>query len=144
MVTVEGFNNKYYNGSRPSPYIGDYFMRTYYVYIMVNDWITVLYIGITGDLKSRVYQHKKRVKKGFTSRYYIGRLVYYEEFEMAYDAICREKQLKNWHREWKINLIKKSNPTFKDLSESWYGKGDVGDGDAEKMYLNGDSETSSE
>jgi len=62
---------------------------------------------------------KKKEVQGFTSKYNIKKLVYYEEFDNAYDAILREKQLKNWHRQWKLDLIRKHNPTFRDLSEDW-------------------------
>ena len=96
--------------------------RYYYVYIMTNKRNTVFYIGITGDLESKVFQHKHKLIKRFTSKYNINKLVYYEEFDNAYDAILREKQLKNWHRQWKLDLIKKHNPKFKDLSEEWYRK----------------------
>jgi len=118
-----------------------YMDKQYYVYIVTNQWITVFYTGVTSDLMYRVNQHKRRLVKGFTSRYHINMLVYYEEFDNAYDAIRREKQIKNWQRKWKINLIRKNNPTFKDLSEEWYDNndeeddGDVGD--------DGDPETSS-
>lgn len=86
---------------------------------MTNKWNTVLYVGVTGDLTNRVFQHKNKIIKGFTARYNIDKLIYYEEFDGPYDAIMREKQLKNWHREWKLNLIKKQNPDFKDLSKEW-------------------------
>jgi len=118
-----------------------YMDKQYYVYIVTNQWITVFYTGVTSDLMYRVNQHKRRLVKGFTSRYHINMLVYYEEFDNAYDAIRREKQIKNWQRKWKMNLIRKNNPTFKDLSEEWYDNndeeddGDVGD--------DGDPETSS-
>lgn len=94
--------------------------RIYYVYIMTNKGDNVFYIGITSNLEGRILQHKKREVKGFTSRYYVDKLVYYEEFDTAYEAIARKKQLKNWHRPWKINLIKRSNPIFKDLAAGWY------------------------
>jgi len=112
-----------------------YMDRQYYVYIMTNQWITVLYIGITNDVVARAYQHKCRLNKGFTSRHHINMLVYYEEYDSIYDAISREKQIKNWHREWKMNLIRKNNSTSKDLSEGWY--------DNEDKDSNGDPETSS-
>lgn len=86
---------------------------------MTNARNTVLYIGVTNDLLRRVYEHKNKVTPGFTSKYNINKLVYYEEFPSAYDAICAEKQLKNWKRQWKIDLIKKDNPRFEDLSSSW-------------------------
>ncbi len=93
--------------------------KTYAVYIMSNYSDTTLYIGVTGDLMRRVWEHKSKVVKGFTSKYNINKLVYYELTDSIESAIIREKQLKHWHRQWKINLIKEMNPDFKDLSLSW-------------------------
>lgn len=87
---------------------------------MTNKYNTVFYIGTTRDLEHRVSEHKNKILRGFTSRYNITKLVYYEEFDLAIEAFQREKQLKNWHRQWKINLIKSMNPTFDDLSAEWY------------------------
>lgn len=100
----------------------DIFMRQrkFYIYIITNKLNTTFYIGVTGNLMSRVYQHKNGLIEGFSKKYRLTKLVYYEEFDNARTAIMREKQLKNWHREWKINLIKKSNSDFKDLSEEWF------------------------
>lgn len=95
-------------------------MRQYYVYILTNFKNTTLYIGVTNDLVRRVYEHKQKKIKGFSARYNLKKLVYYEETSSVYEAIRREKQLKNWHRQWKINLINESNPEWKDLSEGWY------------------------
>jgi len=92
----------------------------YYTCIMANKWNTTIYIGVTNDTHYRVYQHKNKLVEGFTSRYNINKLVYYEEYDYIDDAIYREKQLKNWHRRWKINLINKFNPGWKDLSDGWY------------------------
>jgi len=94
--------------------------RQYYVYIMMNKRNTVLYTGVTSNLEGRVYQHKNKVFKGFTSRYNVCKLVYYEEYDSAYEAIMREKQIKRWHRQWKFNLIRKDNPRLKDLAHDWY------------------------
>lgn len=94
--------------------------QQYYVYIMSNKTNNVLYIGTTRNLEHRVKQHKSKEVPGFTSKYSINKLLYCEEFPMAIEAFDREKQLKNWHREWKLNLIKSMNPTFKDLSKDWY------------------------
>lgn len=91
--------------------------KSYYTYIMTNKYNTVLYTGVTGDLFTLAYQHKHKLVKGFTSKYNINKVVYYEEYDSAYDAIQREKQLKNCHRKWKIDLIKKYNPDFNYLSE---------------------------
>ena len=82
----------------------------------------MFYIGVTSHLFGRVYQHKIKEVSGFTSRYNVTKLVYYEEYNDIYQAIRREKQLKNWHRQWKINLVKKSNLHFKDLAKDWYSK----------------------
>ena len=94
-------------------------MRSYYVYIMTNRSKT-LYIGVTNDLEYRVLQHKLKVVPGFTSRYHIDRLVYYEETNDIRIAIAREKQLKGWLRAKKIALIESVNPQWKDLSADWY------------------------
>ncbi|MFA6215872.1 MAG: GIY-YIG nuclease family protein [Patescibacteria group bacterium] len=91
----------------------------YYIYIMTNKGNTVLYTGVTNNLQERVYQHKTKVIKGFTSKYNINKLVYFEEFDYIEDAIAREKQIKNWHRQWKINMINEFNPDWNDLSEEW-------------------------
>ncbi|MFH1236730.1 MAG: GIY-YIG nuclease family protein [Parcubacteria group bacterium] len=94
--------------------------RIYSVYIMTNRGNTVLYTGVTGNLAGRVLQHKLRLVPGFTSRYRVCKLVYYEEYQYVDDAIAREKRLKNWHRQWKINLITKNNPKWEDLAADWY------------------------
>ena len=93
-------------------------MNQYYVYIMTNYSKRSLYIGMTNDIVLRVAEHKAHVNTGFTAKYDCKILLYYEEFPSADQAIAREKQLKNWHREWKVNLIKQLNPDFKDLSEA--------------------------
>ena len=93
--------------------------KTYAGYIMTNYQQTSFYIGVTGNLKKRVWEHKNKFVEGFTKRYNIDRLVYYELTDSVETAINREKQLKRWHRDWKINLIKEMNPEFKDLSTDW-------------------------
>jgi len=93
--------------------------KEYYVYILMNKWNTVSYIGITGSLLGRTWQHKQKVVKGFTEKYNINKLVYYEIFDNPEEAILREKQLKRWSRKKKVDLIKKQNPKFKDLSKNW-------------------------
>jgi len=80
-----------------------------------------LYIGVTNNLQRRVLEHKKKLIKGFTTRYNITSLVYYEVTEDIFTAITLEKQLKNWHRDWKINLIEEMNKNWDDLSEGWFG-----------------------
>ncbi|MBZ0179656.1 MAG: GIY-YIG nuclease family protein [Melioribacteraceae bacterium] len=94
-------------------------MNQYYVYIMTN-FSKTLYTGMTNDLKKRVYQHKNKLIPGFTSRYNITKLIYYEIFNDVRAAIAREKQIKGWTRTKKIALIEKANPKWRDLSEGWY------------------------
>ena len=86
----------------------------YYVYILANERPTI-YIGITNDLLTRAYEHKSGEIEGFTEKYKLHKLVYYEITNSVEAAIAREKQLKNWHREWKLNLIRQSNPELRDL-----------------------------
>lgn len=95
-------------------------MRKGFVYIMSNKNRTTFYIGVTSDIKRRVLEHKTGVCQGFTKKYNLFDLVYYEIIEGMQESIAREKQLKNWHRDWKINLIKEGNPEMVDLSEGWY------------------------
>jgi putative endonuclease len=85
---------------------------------MTNKPKGTLYIGVTSNLVKRVYEHKNSVIDGFTSNYNIKILIYYEVFDDITNAISREKQLKNWHRDWKINLIESVNPNWNDLYES--------------------------
>lgn len=93
--------------------------KIYAVYIMTNYLETSLYIGVTSNLQKRVWEHKNKVVEGFTEKYNVDKLVYFETTDSIESAIKREKQLKNWHREWKINLIKENNPDFRDLSLDW-------------------------
>lgn len=93
--------------------------KTYAVYILTNYNQTTFYIGVTGDLQKRIWEHKNKVVEGFTKKYNVDRLVYYELTNNVESALNREKQLKRWHRDWKINLIKEKNPEFKDLSLGW-------------------------
>jgi len=85
-------------------------MKQYCVYIMTNKANKTFYIGVTGNLPKRIYEHKNKLVKGFTEKYNINKLVYFEQTEDVYSAIVREKQLKNWYRQWKIKLIEKNNP----------------------------------
>ncbi|MCQ2577439.1 MAG: GIY-YIG nuclease family protein [Treponema sp.] len=87
-----------------------------YVYFMTNVSNSVLYIGVTSDLKKRVQQHKNHIYEGFTDQFNCEKLVYFEECNDISAAIKREKQLKNWHREWKNNLVNQMNKDWKDLS----------------------------
>lgn len=91
---------------------------TFWVYILTSQTGT-LYIGITGYIDRRISQHKMDSIEGFTKKYKVHRLVYYETFGYVLNAIRREKQLKGWRREKKIALIEKSNPRWQDLSEHW-------------------------
>ncbi len=95
-------------------------MERYYVYILSNFTNTTLYIGVTNDLKRRVYEHKNKLIEGFSEKYNVDRLVYFEETTDIKSAIQREKNLKKWNRMWKNELIEKENPEYKDLSEGWY------------------------
>ena len=90
-------------------------MKGGYVYIMSNKNRTTFYIGVTSDLKLRITDHKNGVGSEFTTKYKLDNLLYYEDFPDIYQAIDREKQLKNWHRQWKINLIQSMNPEMNDL-----------------------------
>lgn len=86
-----------------------------YVYILSNKHRQILYIGVTADLKQRVYQHRNQEGSKFTTKYNVHHLVYYEEYQRMIDAIEREKQLKKWKRAWKLKLIKDMNPQMRDL-----------------------------
>ena len=90
-------------------------MKLSYIYILSNKKRTVLYVGVTSDLFNRITQHKNSVGSEFTKRYQLKDLIYCEEFPDINQAILREKQLKNWRKEWKWNLIKIENPELKDL-----------------------------
>jgi putative endonuclease len=94
-------------------------MKNYHVYIMASKSRT-LYVGVTSDLVRRVYEHKNKIVEGFTNRYNINRLVYFEETTDANAAIAREKQIKGWLRSRKIALIEEKNPTWDDLSSGWF------------------------
>ncbi len=89
--------------------------RSYWVYILASDVGGTLYIGVTNDLVRRVYEHRTNAVAGFTGRYEVHRLVYYEQFGDVEFAIQREKRLKKWNRAWKIELIEKTNPNWVDL-----------------------------
>ncbi|HKY61802.1 MAG TPA: GIY-YIG nuclease family protein [bacterium] len=89
--------------------------KIYYVYLLTNRSGT-LYVGVTNDLRRRLWEHSSKNKEGFTSSYNLNRLIYFEAFEEVRLAIAREKQIKSWSRIKKINLVRKSNPSFKDLT----------------------------
>tara|TARA_R110001583_G_scaffold156999_1_gene308908 strand:- start:2483 stop:2761 length:279 start_codon:yes stop_codon:yes gene_type:complete len=90
-------------------------MKLSYVYILTNEYRTTFYIGVTGNLRARIIKHKEGVGSKFTFKYNVKDLVYIEEFSDITEAIKREKQLKNWRHDWKVNLIKERNPNLKTL-----------------------------
>jgi putative endonuclease len=90
-------------------------LKLYWVYIMASRPRGVLYVGMTSDRAGRAWEHRERVLEGFTRRYWVGRLVYFERHEDAAVAARRERALKRWRRDWKIQLIEKHNPTWRDL-----------------------------
>lgn len=98
-------------------------MRKCYVYMMTNKSRT-LYTGMTNDLERRVYEHKHKLVKGFTSKYNITRLVWYQEFDDVEQAIECEKRIKGWLRAKKTALIESTNPPWRDLAEGWFSRGD--------------------
>ena len=89
--------------------------KTYYVYILASERNGTLYIGVTSDLKKRIYEHRMDLVDGFTKKYRVHLLVYYESTFNVLSAIKKEKQLKKWKREWKMNLIERNNPQWNDL-----------------------------
>lgn len=89
-----------------------------YIYFLSNQNNTVLYIGVTNNLTRRIEEHRAKINKGFSHKYNCEKLVYVEIFASISEAIAREKQLKNWKREWKNKLIEVSNPEWRDLSET--------------------------
>ena len=93
-------------------------IKSYFVYILASKRNGTLYIGVTGDLIKRIWQHKNNLIAGFTKQYSVHSLVYFEETLDVLSAIARETQLINWHREWKINLINERNPEWKDLYQN--------------------------
>jgi putative endonuclease len=90
--------------------------KRYFVYMLSSKAYGTLYTGVTSNLVQRVYQHKEGLAEGFTKRYNVNRLVYYEIHSDVYEAITREKRIKKWNRQWKINLIELNNPQWLDLS----------------------------
>lgn len=89
------------------------------VYILASDKHGTLYIGVTSNLMRRLWQHREGLMPGFTTRHRVYRLVRFEQFDEMDYAIAREKQLKNWHRDWKINLIERDNPEWLDIALDW-------------------------
>jgi len=90
-------------------------MKLSYVYIVTNKYRTTFYVGLTSDLNKRITEHANGVGSAFTKKYNLTDLIYFEEFSDINQAIAREKQIKNWHKDWKLNLIKEKNPTLETL-----------------------------
>lgn len=94
--------------------------KSFFVYILASKPWGTLYAGVTSDLQARVYQHKHGMYEGFTKRYGVKMLVYFEAHADPFEAIHREKRIKKWPRVWKINLIRTNNPDWNDLASDWY------------------------
>jgi len=92
----------------------------YYVYLLTNKSDKVMYVGVTNNLQRRTYEHKTKVIAGFTKKYNVSKLVYFEETNDARSAIAREKEIKRWRREKKNHLVAAANPEWKDLSDGWF------------------------
>lgn len=92
--------------------------RQYFVYMLTNQRYGTLYVGITSDLIRRIWEHKNNAVEGFTQEHCLHRLVWYEAHADPYQAITREKLIKKWHRDWKVNLIQAMNPEWEDLYSS--------------------------
>ncbi len=95
-------------------------IHQYYLYLITNKKYGVLYIGVTNNLERRMFEHKNKLVKGFSSKYNLDKLIYYEIFQYVNDAIKREKNIKKWKRDWKIKLIEESNKDWNDLSNDWF------------------------
>ena len=94
-------------------------MKRYFIYILASQRNGTLYIGVTNDITRRVYEHKNNLIEGFTKKYKVHLLVYFEEFQNVEAAITREKQLKRWKRSWKLRLIETENPEWNDLYQEF-------------------------
>lgn len=92
---------------------------TYYVYIITNYTNSVLYIGVSNNLERRMYEHKSKLVEGFSKKYNLKKLIYVETYEYIQDAITREKRLKTWNRQWKLDLIMKTNKELADISMNY-------------------------
>jgi len=95
-------------------------IHKYYVYILASKRNGTIYIGMTNDLQRRVYEHKTGTIKGFTNKYGVFILVYFDEFKQVEQAIQRENNMKKWKRSWKLKLIEEDNPNWNDLAKDWY------------------------
>jgi putative endonuclease len=98
--------------------------RQYFVYILTNQAYGTLYVGVTNDLVGRIWEHRCKAVKGFTQEHGLDRLVWYEIHEDPYEAITREKRIKKWNRDWKVNLIQRMNPGWNDLYEAFMAAGE--------------------
>ncbi len=103
-----------------SPVKYTHMSKTFYVYILASKRNGTLYIGVTNDLYRRVWEHKHKINYGFTAKYDVNKLVYYEEHEDVEEAIVRKKRLKRFLRKEKLTLIESVNPSWQDLSKEWY------------------------
>lgn len=90
--------------------------KTYYVYMLCNDWKNVVYVGVTNDLRRRTFEHKEGLVDGFTKKYHVKNLIYWEETSDVLSAIAREKEIKGWKRSKKNLLVNSMNPIWRDLS----------------------------
>ncbi len=97
-------------------------MKEYFVYMLTNKYHNVLYVGVTNNIRRRVFEHKRKLVYGFTSKYNCTLLVWYEQFTDVKLAITRETQIKTWQRSWKNNLIEKDNPQWRDLAADGFIK----------------------
>jgi len=95
-------------------------MHRYTVYILASKKNGTVYIGMTNNIERRVFEHKNKLVKGFTSKYNVTLLVYYKSYSEVLDALKKEKQMKKWNRQWKIDLIEIGNPDWMDLAVDWY------------------------
>ncbi|MFK7750514.1 MAG: GIY-YIG nuclease family protein [Kordia sp.] len=94
-------------------------IHQYYVYILSNKKNGTLYIGVSNNLERRMFEHKNKLIDGFSKKYNLTKLMYFEIFQHIDEAIKREKRLKKWKRQWKINLIEENNPNWNDLASDW-------------------------
>ncbi|WP_298238142.1 GIY-YIG nuclease family protein [uncultured Algibacter sp.] len=94
-------------------------IHQYYLYIITNKKNRTLYTGVTNDLERRMFEHKNKLVEGFSSQYNLNKLMYFETYQYVNDAIKREKNMKKWKRQWKINLIEEENANWVDLSRDW-------------------------
>lgn len=109
-------------------------MKRGYIYILTNHSRTSLYVGVTNDIERRILEHKAGIGSRFTSKYNVKYLLYFDECPTMKSAIAREKQLKNWHKDWKWNLVRESNPEYKDLASDWFDQEDI-DGIKETDFI---------